>query len=245
MLEEALQDFVGRGHVVELMVGLDGVATEPQAVERLAQICSGGSNAVLYCYASFDSAVLYHPKLYLFRSEKSARAIVGSSNLTRGGLMSNVEVNLMVDGATTDPAIDALFEAYVALKQDPARLVPDEEFLALYGELHRRRLRQRQREEGSTTDLRQRLREKARSLARPTVRRADLTGWAELVYNALPEGEFKTRDMYRHETEFQTVYPGNRKVREKIRQQLQWLRDLGLLEHIARGRWRKAGSAPK
>jgi hypothetical protein len=40
---------------------------------------------------------------------------------------------------------------------------------------------------------------------------------------------------------FKKLYPGNRNIEAKIRQQLQHLRDAGLLEHVAAGRWRVTG----
>ena len=39
-------------------------------------------------------------------------------------------------------------------------------------------------------------------------------------------------------TELEKLHPDNRHVRDKIRQQLQVLRDMGLLQHIGRGVWR-------
>ena len=50
--------------------------------------------------------------------------------------------------------------------------------------------------------------------------------------------EFTLDDVYAFEGELSGVYPGNRNVRPKIRQQLQVLRDRGFLEFIGRGRYR-------
>jgi type II restriction enzyme len=33
------------------------------------------------------------------------------------------------------------------------------------------------------------------------------------------------------------IFPGNRNIRPKIRQQLQVLRDMGILIHLSRGEW--------
>ena len=49
---------------------------------------------------------------------------------------------------------------------------------------------------------------------------------------------FTLDDVYAHEARLQTIYPGNNNVRPKIRQQLQVLRDRGLLEFVGRGRYR-------
>jgi type II restriction enzyme len=53
-----------------------------------------------------------------------------------------------------------------------------------------------------------------------------------------PTNEFTTTDVYAFERELEKLHPDNRHVRDKIRQQLQVLRDLGLLIHAGRGEWR-------
>jgi type II restriction enzyme len=50
--------------------------------------------------------------------------------------------------------------------------------------------------------------------------------------------EFTTAEVYAFERELEKLHPDNRHVRDKIRQQLQVLRDLGLLLHVGRGEWR-------
>jgi type II restriction enzyme len=51
-------------------------------------------------------------------------------------------------------------------------------------------------------------------------------------------GEFTTAEVYAFTRELERLHPDNRHVRDKIRQQLQLLRDLGLLLHLGRGEWR-------
>jgi hypothetical protein len=53
-----------------------------------------------------------------------------------------------------------------------------------------------------------------------------------------PAGEFTNEDVYAFARELEKLHPDNRHVRDKIRQQLQVLRDLGLLRHIGSGLWR-------
>jgi type II restriction enzyme len=60
-------------------------------------------------------------------------------------------------------------------------------------------------------------------------------GWTLDVLNIvrrLGRAEFTNEDVYAFERELETLHPGNRHVRDKIRQQLQVLRDLGLLTHV-------------
>ena len=66
-------------------------------------------------------------------------------------------------------------------------------------------------------------------------------GWTLDVLNAIRTvgtTEFTTDDAYKLIPQLQQLHPDNRHVREKIRQQLQVLRDSGLLTHVSRSRWR-------
>ena len=53
--------------------------------------------------------------------------------------------------------------------------------------------------------------------------------------NKIPDERFTLSEMYGFEAELQVRHPGNNNVRAKIRQQLQLLRDRGLLEFEGRG----------
>jgi type II restriction enzyme len=58
------------------------------------------------------------------------------------------------------------------------------------------------------------------------------------LLTSAPTGEFTTADAYAFTRELEKLYPDHRHVRDKIRQQLQVLRDTGLLLHVERGVWR-------
>lgn len=65
-------------------------------------------------------------------------------------------------------------------------------------------------------------------------------GWAMAVLNGIHSAglrRFTTRDAYRLEGMMSQVFPDNRNIRAKIRQQLQVLRDMSLLHHVERGGW--------
>jgi type II restriction enzyme len=66
-------------------------------------------------------------------------------------------------------------------------------------------------------------------------------GWTLDVLNAirrLGKTEFTTADTYAFTRELERLHPDNRHVRDKIRQQLQVLRDTGFLIHIGHGEWK-------
>lgn len=59
----------------------------------------------------------------------------------------------------------------------------------------------------------------------------------------IPTETFTLKDIYRFETELKIRYPQNKFVKEKIRQQLQILRDRGLIEFTSRGNYKKKNIA--
>jgi type II restriction enzyme len=67
-------------------------------------------------------------------------------------------------------------------------------------------------------------------------------GWTGLVLGAVRKignQEFTLAEVYAHEEAMHAVYPENSHVRDKIRQQLQVLRDLGYVEFLSkRGEYR-------
>ncbi len=66
-------------------------------------------------------------------------------------------------------------------------------------------------------------------------------GWTSdvlLCVRRIGKDEFALGDLYRFETELERLHPQNRNVRPKIRQQLQILRDFGVLKFEGDGRYR-------
>lgn len=55
----------------------------------------------------------------------------------------------------------------------------------------------------------------------------------------IPYDNFGTKEIYAFEKELQKKHPDNNCVKDKIRQQLQYLRDKGFIQFVERGRYRK------
>ncbi len=69
---------------------------------------------------------------------------------------------------------------------------------------------------------------------------ADQRGWTTLtlsIIRTLGRSKFTLPDLYMREQQFAEAYPGNRHIQAKIRQQLQVLRDLGILSFEGGGRY--------
>jgi len=241
IIESHLEGALRKKAFIEFLVGLDMRSTDPDALQSLYILSRENDNLGLYCFASLDTEAIYHPKVYLFRKGDAVTSIIGSSNLTEGGLKRNLEINIAMRGTLQEEALSDVYSAYNQLKFHPKRVIPDEEFLRLYGELCRREKSNRRvlMREKNSAELLTRFRNKAKSLRRPTATRRDLVGWLELVYDSLPEGEFTNEDVYRKEPIFRKAYPENRNIEAKIRQKLQDLRDMGFVEHLGTARWRK------
>jgi len=76
---------------VKIIVGVDLRGTSQEGLEDLLA-CVPAPNQVWVCRNEDKST--FHPKVYLFRSQDSADIVIGSGNLTEGGLFTNYEASL-------------------------------------------------------------------------------------------------------------------------------------------------------
>jgi type II restriction enzyme len=77
--------------------------------------------------------------------------------------------------------------------------------------------------------------------------RHEARGWTLDVLNVvrgLGRAEFSLADVYARAAQLARLHPANRHIEPKIRQQLQVLRDLGLVEFLGRGRYVARASRP-
>ncbi|MBE0415041.1 MAG: hypothetical protein IBX36_00665 [Dehalococcoidia bacterium] len=241
LIEPYLRQCLERSGQAEFLVGLDLLTTEPKALKILHEMSQAGLPITCFCYSdpSRPSASIYHPKLYLTATEDEATIVIGSSNLTKGGLKDNVEINAVVQANRGDEIVSDIYAVYNSLKFQQPRVEPDAEFINLYEALHHRAKRRSSEalRDSETKELMQRFNDKIGTLRRPKPTAGDLFGWQKIVFERLPTGTFKTSDLYDFEREFQRYYPQNQNIKAKIRQILQQLRDLGLIEHPATNQW--------
>jgi hypothetical protein len=127
------------------------------------------------------------------------------------------------------------------LKFQKGRFVPDLDYINEYEKVYRvvrKSGRDVLRERKVVRKVKE-LKEREKELSRPEPTATELFGWQKIVYEKLPTGIFKTRDIYNFKDEFFSFYPENRNVEAKIRQILQQLRDIGLIRHLGIGKWEK------
>ena len=95
-IEDKLKAFAKK---VVVFAGIRNDITSYQGLRLLHSII--GSN--LHVVDTGARHILFHPKLYLARGKAHARLIMGSANLTLGGLNNNIEASMILDFDLTSP----------------------------------------------------------------------------------------------------------------------------------------------
>lgn len=84
-LKPALEQFKAYGSKVNIFVGIDLDGTSYEALVSLSKLAD-----TLYVVHS-ESEQTFHSKIYNFTKEGNSIVVVGSNNLTAGGLWTNLE----------------------------------------------------------------------------------------------------------------------------------------------------------
>jgi hypothetical protein len=182
-----------------------------------------------------------HAKIYIFNSD---RAIVTSANLTLGGLQANYECGVLIEDS---PTVSKLRSDFLRIFKDKESVsVITEEIVSTTEEiLAKVPQEKRPHFEKSEKDL----------FPLPEYEPEDdlYTGGVETILNSLsgwrldtfkvlmhiPGNGFRLEEVYARGEVLKRLHPANRNIEAKIRQQLQQLRDLGLVEFVSPGIYRK------
>ena len=87
---------------LNLIVGVDLDGTSKEALEEILPL-----NINSYIFYQIEQPI-FHPKIYLLEGAKETKIIIGSSNLTRGGLFTNVESSMLIEFDLNDTEGQAL-----------------------------------------------------------------------------------------------------------------------------------------
>ncbi|HUT75763.1 MAG TPA: phospholipase D-like domain-containing protein [Armatimonadota bacterium] len=138
MVGKPLARFLERGTHAECIFGFDYMFTEPEALTDLMDLSRSHPGLRFFGFlGQAGEEGIYHPKLYIFREDVLTHVIVGSSNLTRGGLRQNLEANVLLSGAPRDPPIVEAEHLYRDVRNDDSLFTPDAEYVVRYGELYK------------------------------------------------------------------------------------------------------------
>lgn len=121
-LQPIIETVRARGGAADAILGVDqGIATIEGL--RLARRTFG------LVHLFHDGRRTFHPKLYVIETDESSRIVVGSGNVTEGGLYTNYEAAAVVDLDRSDPLDEAMreearqyFESFIAAGMPARRL---------------------------------------------------------------------------------------------------------------------------
>jgi HKD family nuclease len=138
VIENSLLKCLDKNGNLEIIAGLDFKTTDPQAIKFLINLKKSNSSLNFFCFGDKQdnkTDIVFHPKIYLFNKKKETTSIIGSTNLTGGGLISNFEVNTII---TEDkPLYFSQLEAiYNSVKFTPSIFEPDEDYLSGYSDVY-------------------------------------------------------------------------------------------------------------
>ena len=124
LIKQSLDENKDRNAKISIITSLDFGITD---VEGLRESLNMGMRCGIMHGKNF------HPKLYIFEmAGGNATLIVGSSNLSNGGLSTNYEANLLISGKASDSPIKEAIEYFSLIESESIPL--DEKIINLYGE---------------------------------------------------------------------------------------------------------------
>lgn len=114
IIRNDLSDLLATGTDVTVVFGDDFRLSESAALRLLMQL---GCNMRLYAN---DMHPGFHPKMWLIDYADDTRAaIIGSSNLSRGGLISNAEANIILEGTNHElDEIDIFWQTVISASHE-------------------------------------------------------------------------------------------------------------------------------
>ncbi len=134
-IDVSLRTSLDNGGKIELIAGLDFRRTDPDSIRYfLALKKQYPKRCDFYCFGDKEdnkAEIVFHPKIYLFEKPRETTCIVGSTNLTKGGLTSNLEVNTIFKETKPD-YFSKLQAIYNSIKFKDSVFAPDEEYAERY-----------------------------------------------------------------------------------------------------------------
>ena len=178
-----------------------------------------------------------HAKIYLFDDKK---AVITSGNLTNGGLLNNFEYGVYFDDVENIKRV--IFDFSFLVNNEKTGIIEQNHI-----EKTRQLLKNIQQTEKVLIPIQSTQNEIVNDILKITEQPIikTLTGWNKEVFNCISSistQEFDLQTIYSFEPNLKQIYPNNNFIKDKIRQQLQLLRDIGLIEFLENGRYRKLWS---
>jgi len=175
-----------------------------------------------------------HSKIYLFDNSK---AIVTSGNLTNGGLVNNFEYGVYFDDIlnikkvaldfsflVNDTTIGLIEAKHILKTREILKNIPKIKKISIPSQM-----------------LQNEIADDILEITNEPINKS-LKGWRKAVFNCItmiPSQVFDSTTIYNFEQSLKDLYPLNNEIKPKIRAQLQELRDIGLIEFLGNGQYKK------
>ncbi len=126
-VREGISTFARTGHV-EIIAGIDHRGTSEEGLLDLLDAASPNGRVIVF--HNRMPFTTFHPKVYLFKSPEAAELLIGSGNLTAGGLFNNYETSLRLTFNLTEPdkavilqSIERVLDTWADLSSGTARVL--------------------------------------------------------------------------------------------------------------------------
>lgn len=141
-LVDPFKRVLSSGGALQVVYGLDFRITNPEAMDAFRSLADEYPDSVKHlAYPKWDLHVsqTFHPKLYICTTASGdARVLLGSSNLTTGGLWENFEANAVIEGMANEAVIQEAHGVFGRAVAQKMCITPTQESIEAYRELHRR-----------------------------------------------------------------------------------------------------------
>lgn len=121
LIRRPLRRFLRRSGIVRVTVGIDIENTSYEGLRDLLTLQRSGV-AEIYVYHNESPSSTFHPKVYLFYGGQQAKLVVGSHNLTEGGLYVNTEAAVEYSGRLSDDIVVSARAALATWRDTSQRL---------------------------------------------------------------------------------------------------------------------------
>lgn len=166
-----------------------------------------------------------HAKIYLF---DKMNAIITSANLTNSAMFKNYEYGVKINN---DDSLSIIYNDFKQMIDESNQITLDDiDNINIKIEYHKKEKTIVSKDNDDSIIIINNINE------------AFGDNWVDNIFillNKIPNSEFSLSDVYLLEDVLQEKYPNNKHIRDKIRQCLQKLRDLGYIKFYGNGKYKK------
>jgi HKD family nuclease len=123
LIDDTLLERLKDGMAARFIIGLDFCHSEPELLQKLLDLKKKYAVEVLVSELNKESSWTFHPKIYRFDHGDYVSLMIGSANLTRGGLSKNHEVSAFLS-MTNDAQVSRYLRKLIA-NEDVVELTPE------------------------------------------------------------------------------------------------------------------------